>query len=84
MSDVYDDLANALRARLEIIRDEQSRQSPEAHMKRLQEVSDRIEAMERQLPSAVDPQLRHFLQRRSYAKALELISENTTRRSTAR
>ena len=84
MSDVYDDLANALRARLEIISDEQSRQSPEAHMKRLQEVSDRIEAMERQLPSAVDPQLRHFLQRRSYAKALELISENTTRRSTAR
>jgi hypothetical protein len=84
MSEVYDELANTLRERLDIISDEQSRQSPEAHMKRLQNVSERIETLERQLPSDVDPQLRHFLQRRSYSKALELISENTTRRSTAR
>lgn len=84
MSDVYEQLANALRERLEIISDEQSRQSPDAHMKRLQDVSERIETLERQLPADIDPQLRHFLQRRSYTKALELISESTTQRSTAR
>ena len=84
MSDVYDELASALRERLEIIGDEQSRQSPDAHMKRLQDVSERIETLEHQLPPDTDPQLRHFLQRRSYSKALELISESTTRRSTVR
>ncbi|HEY0369668.1 MAG TPA: hypothetical protein VGC85_08740 [Chthoniobacterales bacterium] len=84
MSEVYDQLASALRERLEIIADEQSRQSPDAHMKRLQHVSERIETLAQHLPAATDPQLRHFLQRRSYSKALELITENTTRRSTAR
>ncbi len=73
MRDVYDELANALRERLEIIGNEQSRQSPDLHMKRLQEVSERIEEIERRLPAKIDPQLRHFLQRRSYGKALELI-----------
>jgi hypothetical protein len=29
--------------------------------------------LEQQLPAQVDPQLRHFLQRRSYSKALELL-----------
>jgi hypothetical protein len=84
MNDLYDELANALRERLEIIGDEQSRQAPDAHTKRLQDVSERIETLEQQLPADSAPQLRHFLQRRSYTKALELISGSTTRRSTAR
>jgi hypothetical protein len=84
MSDVYEELARALRERLEIIGDEQSRQSPDTHMKRLQDVSERIEALEHHLPRNVDPQLRHFLEQRSYSKALALINESTTRRSTAR
>jgi len=67
------DLAAALRERLAIIADEESRRNPERHTERLREVSEKIEQLEAALPSAIDPQLRHFLQRRSYSKALELI-----------
>ena len=67
------DLAAALRERLAIIADEESRRDPERHTQRLQQISERIEMMEQQLPAQVDPQLRHFLQRRSYSKALELL-----------
>ena len=67
------ELASALRERLTIISDEESRHDPERHMARLQNVSERIEALERQLAGGLDPQLRHFLQRRSYTKALEYL-----------
>ena len=67
------DLASALRERLAIIADEESRRDPERHTQRLQQISERIEKLEQQLPAQVDPQLRHFLQRRSYSKALELL-----------
>jgi hypothetical protein len=67
------DLASALRERLEIIADEESRRDPAGHTQRLQKISERIEEIERQLPHDIDPQLRHFLQRRSYGKALEQI-----------
>jgi len=68
------ELAEALRDRLAIIADEQSRRDPDRHTARLREVSERIENLERQLPPMIDPQLRHFLQRRSYSKALELLT----------
>jgi hypothetical protein len=67
------DLAAALRERLAIISDEQSRGDPERHATRLREVSEKIERLEQSLPVKIDPQLRHFLQRRSYSKALELL-----------
>jgi hypothetical protein len=68
------ELAEVLRDRLAIIADEQSRRDPDRHIARLREVSEKIESLERQLPPMIDPQLRHFLQRRSYSKALELLS----------
>lgn len=67
------DLAAALRERLTIIGDEESRQNPDRHMARLQDVSERIEALEQRLSPRLDAQLRHFLQRRSYVKALEYL-----------
>ena len=67
------DLAVALRERLDIIADEQSRRDPERHTERLRNVSQKIESLEQSLPAGADPQLRHFLQRRSYTKALELL-----------
>ena len=67
------DLAAALRERLAIIADEQSRRDPDRHTERLRDVSERIERLEQSLPPRVDPELRHFLQRRSYSKALELL-----------
>jgi hypothetical protein len=67
------EIAIALRERLAIISDEHSRRDPEHHTARLREVSEKIDQLEQSLPSKVDPQLRHFLQRRSYSKALELL-----------
>ena len=68
------ELAALLRERLAIIADEESRGDPERHMERLRAVSEKIEAFERRLPPKTDPQLRHFLQRRSYSKALEHLT----------
>jgi hypothetical protein len=67
------ELAEALRERLEIVGDEESRRDPLRHTERLRNVSEKIELIEHQLPSTIDPQLRHFLQLRSYGKALELL-----------
>ena len=78
MDKILTDLAAALRERLAIISDEASRADPEQHRERLREVSERIEGLERVLSSAIDPQLRHFLQRRSYSKALELLEHGSS------
>ena len=67
------DLAEALRERLAIINDEESRRDLDRHTDRLREVSEKIERLEQSLPPKIDPQLRHFLQRRSYTIALELL-----------
>jgi hypothetical protein len=67
------ELAAALRERLAIISDEESRRDPDRHTARLRQVSEKIERFEQSLPSNSDPELRHFLQRRSYSKALELL-----------
>lgn len=73
MEKILTDLAEALRDRLKLIGDEESRRDPARHTERLQSISERIEQLEHQLPQAIDPELRHFLQRRSYSKALELL-----------
>ena len=73
MKNATADLATALRARLFIISDENSRRDPEAHTARLRAISEKIERMVAALPKPIDPQLAHFLQRKSYDKALELL-----------
>jgi hypothetical protein len=73
MENVIVDLAKALRERLAIIRDEESRHDPNAHMARLQSVSDQIDRLHAALPRPLDPQLAHYLQRRSYDKALRFL-----------
>ncbi|HEX4708466.1 MAG TPA: hypothetical protein VH229_12140 [Candidatus Udaeobacter sp.] len=66
-------LRDALRERLAIIHDEQSRRNADAHMARLRTVSEKIETLQTALPQPVDPRLAHYLQRRSYDKALEFL-----------
>jgi hypothetical protein len=68
-----EELAKALRKRLAIIADGRSRQDPPAHMAKLKTVSEEIERLGASLPHPVDPRLKHFLERRSYDKALELL-----------
>ena len=76
MEETIVDLANALRERLQIIRDEESRRQPDKHMARLEMVSNKIEALQAALPRSIDPRLMHYLQRRSYDKALEFLEQN--------
>jgi len=63
-------LAKALRERLAIIHDEQSRRDEAKHIARLRIVSEKIDELQAALPQPVDPRLAHYLQRKSYDKAL--------------
>jgi hypothetical protein len=67
------DLAEALRERLAIIHDEESRRDEAKHIARLRTVSEKIEKLQEALPQAIDPRLKHFLERKSYDKALEYL-----------
>jgi hypothetical protein len=73
MTNEEQQLAEALRARLKIISDESSRRNPDQHLARLHEISDRIESLAAALPQPIPPRLAHFLDRRSYDKALEFL-----------
>jgi hypothetical protein len=73
MDNVVLDLREALRGRLAIIHDEESRRDPDTHVARLSAVSEKIDKLVAALPRPVDPRLAHYLQRRSYDKALEFL-----------
>jgi hypothetical protein len=78
------DLKTALRERLTIIHDEESRRNAVTHMARLRAVSEKIAKLQAHLAQPIDPRLAHYLQRKSYDKALEFlegqITVNTARR----
>ena len=76
MQNATADLKEALRERLAIVHDEESRRDADTHIARLRAVSQKIENLQAALPQPVDPRLAHYLQRRSYDKALEFL-ENT-------
>lgn len=68
-------LAASLRERLEVIADHAHRDRDQAgHLQRLVEVSGRIDSLIAALPAKeLDPTFRHYLERRSYDKALAWI-----------
>ncbi len=74
---ILEQLACALRARLEIIADHELRdRDATSHLKKLQEASAAIEDCVAVLSQAtIDSHLRHYLERRSYDKALAWIEE---------
>ncbi|PYL91850.1 MAG: hypothetical protein DMF14_05905, partial [Verrucomicrobia bacterium] len=67
------ELAEALRERLKIISNEASRRDPDQHVTRLREISERIGTLAAALPQPIPPRLAHFLDRRSYDKALAFL-----------
>ena len=73
MTKAESELVEALRERLKIISDESSRRDPDPHVKRLRQISERIETLAAALPQPIPPRLAHFLDRRSYDKALEFL-----------
>jgi hypothetical protein len=66
-------LATALRERCALIADEASGRDAEQHLVRLKTVSEKIVALEKNLPLPVHPELAHFLARCSYGKALAFL-----------
>jgi len=70
------DLAQALRERLVVIRDQQSRCDEVKHIARLRAISEKIDNLQEALPEPVDARLAHYLQRKSYDKALEYLETN--------
>ena len=68
-------LAEALRERLSVIADHVHRdRDADGHLKRLMDVAARIDACVASLPAdSLDPRLHHFLEGRSYDKALAWI-----------
>jgi len=77
MNNALVDLRDALRERLTIIHDEESRRDTEAHMARLRAISGKIDKLAAALPRPIDSQLAHYLKRKSYDKALEFIEGNS-------
>jgi len=75
MESALADLAQALRERLAVIRDEESRRDHAKHLDRLRAVSEKIEKLQAALPQPIDPRLAHYLQRKSYDKALEFLEK---------
>jgi hypothetical protein len=71
MEEALIDLAEALRERLAVIRDEESRRDEATHIERLKAVSEKIDKLQREVPQPIDPRLAHYLERKSYDKALE-------------
>jgi hypothetical protein len=76
------DLAQALRERLEVIRDEESRRDEANHMARLRAASEKIDRLQESLLLSIDPRLKHYLERKSYDKALEHLENITARGGT--
>ena len=68
-------LRDALRERLTIIHDEESRADEAKHIERLRAVSEKIDKLQAALPRPIDPQLAHYLQRKSYDKALQFLEK---------
>jgi hypothetical protein len=77
MESAFSDLAQALRERLSVIQDEESRRDHTKHIDRLRAVSEKIDRLQESLPPSTDPRLKHYLDRKSYDKALEYLEANT-------
>jgi hypothetical protein len=73
MESTLADLMQALRERLALIRDEESRRDHAKHIDRLRAASEKIDRLQVALPRPIDSRLAHYLERKSYDKALEFL-----------
>ena len=73
---IYRELADALQQRLAVIGDRAAyARDPQAHLRQLQDASERITTLQQKLPQPLDPQFAHYLQRCSYDKALSWLQQ---------
>lgn len=72
--DFRNELVAALRARLAVIGDRELRaRDPNSHLENLRAASEALSRLQTELPADAAPQLRHFLERCSYEKALAFL-----------
>ena len=77
MNSPFQELAAALRERLSVIADRAGyARDPKEHLRRLQDASEHIVALQGQLPAPVDVRLAHYLDRCSYDKALAWLESS--------
>ncbi len=79
MTIVFSELSEALRERLRVVADHELRdRDAQAHLDQLRAAASRLDAAIARLPAQCDPELRHYLTRQSYVKALAwLESQNS-------
>jgi hypothetical protein len=71
MNKAFSDLRDALQERLRIVANHDLRdRDPQSHLHQLKLAASRLDTAIAQLPSQCDPDLRHYLSRQSYLKAL--------------
>jgi len=72
----YAELHAAVQERLDVVADHALRErDPVAHLEKLKAAAFRLDQLVTQLPANTDPQLRHFLERQSFVKALDWLGE---------
>jgi len=70
-------LLQALQKRLAIVADRDFYQrDPAGHLQALKDASADLEEVYRREHAAFEPQLRHFVERQSYQKAVEYLSDS--------
>jgi len=70
------DLHAAVKDRLDLVADHAFRdRDPAAHLAALKSAAARLDALVASLPPDADPNLRHYLERQSYTKALDWLAE---------
>ena len=76
MNREFAQLREALQERLGVIADQELRaRDPRAHLERLKAAASRLDAAIARVRPNCDPQLRHFLDRQSYVKALDWLEQ---------
>jgi hypothetical protein len=76
MNTEFAELRDALQERLGVIGDHELRaRDPDAHLERLKAAASRLDAVVARVRPDCDAQLRHFLDRQSYVKALAWLEQ---------
>jgi plasmid stabilization system protein ParE len=74
------ELHAAVKARLDTVADHPFRdRDPSAHLAALKTAAARLDRLASNLPAGADPELRHYLERQSYTKALAWLESATGR-----
>jgi hypothetical protein len=75
----FEILLRALKSRLAIVADHEFRdRDPSGHLNAIRKEAENLETIIRSLPGDIDPMLRHYLERQSYAKAITWLEEHLT------